>query len=711
MSPATSPDPALPGAWPASPSRPTVDPIHLEHVLEFQQRLVSQMDSNKFETPTSASFTVSASADSAIAPADSLDSELTRVRTDTSASIATSASTTFTSRSSPERLVTAKLPPLTYRTKYSSAVVDSPTRIPRPTNSLKPTRKLLHSRITVTFSTLPEFSSTCSRNITLIITGYSSSVEPTGIAHCFCVTRVVRFSTFPIVTKQCEYDDRHMLLPSPSPSSSPSPISSRANLAVRPSSIVNRTPSIEINAAIPMLTSLSLPASPETSLSLEVDPIVTRSPRLSPIDGDASPWSLSLSPVSPVLWAFSVFPVSLVLPVSIPAPFPALGSISESEDVGNTSAAEYAAAIMSSAWAPDGPSLAPVVPAELLSGQNEAGPALIDLDAENALTLEEEGLLAYSQTARAPPSPQDTKTSGVFGKMKKIGDKFKKLLRGKSKVVCDGAGVNVDVDVRRAASPGNFFLPEALPDVIDIHSHTSAAQVYNNLLPNHGTDDSHLPLPLPPPPGLTVRNSSNYPILSSQTYSHTRMNDNSTRQNTPTIRIRPPSSSSHLATANDDHVVPKSPSPDLTIHSRPKTLAEIKSKRRLSLSMLPNFTRVAPSIPPVNVTNRARARPASALAFYPRPTPLSSPRVDAQTDSNALASQRLEVPRSMSSRLTTAPAISGTVRSEISPASMALARDNRVTADAIKKKNCRFSLSALSNFAGHRDEGSWGRNP
>ncbi|KAJ6575176.1 hypothetical protein B0H19DRAFT_631052 [Mycena capillaripes] len=71
-----SPGPALPGAWPSP--RPVVDSLHLEHVLDFQQRLVSQMD--KSEIPSSTSFAASVSADSAITPADSLDSNLTRFR-------------------------------------------------------------------------------------------------------------------------------------------------------------------------------------------------------------------------------------------------------------------------------------------------------------------------------------------------------------------------------------------------------------------------------------------------------------------------------------------------------------------------------------------------------------------------------------------------------------------------------------------------------
>jgi hypothetical protein len=403
-------------------------------------------------------------------------------------------------------------------------------------------------------------------------------------------------------------------------------------------------------------------------------------------------------------------------------PSPVLDGVSEF--VGDTSAAEYAAAIMSSAWASDGPSMAQVIPPALLSTENETSP-----DAEQSdigLALEEDDLpepLAYLDNAHSP-SRQEAKMGGVLRKMKRISDKFRKLLRGKSKVVRDNGGVNIDVDVRRVGGRRNSPLADALSDVIDIH--TSAAQVYDSLLPNHSTD-THLPLPLPPPPGLVVsfhysflperlaqpllqvRRSRTRPILSSQTYSssltRSRTNDNPTEQNTPMIRIRPPSSSSHVTNSNNN-VAAKTPSPDLTIHSRPKTLAEIKSKRRLSLSALSNFTRSTSPTPPVNVvtTNRHRTRPTSALAFYPRPPPLSNLRAAVQTDSSATTNHRSEVPRS--SRPATAT-VYGTVRSDCIPppapapsASMALSSGNHLMADAIKKKNRRFSLSAISNSLG-----------
>jgi hypothetical protein len=156
--------------------------------------------------------------------------------------------------------------------------------------------------------------------------------------------------------------------------------------------------------------------------------------------------------------------------------------------------------------------MAPVIPAGFLSTENEVGSAVTASDGrENTLALEDEELpesFAYSQNAHSLTSRQEAKTGGVIGRMKKLSDRFKKLLRGKPKAVPAKAGVNVDVDIRRVGSPRSL-LPDGLPDVIDIQSHTSAAQVYDSLLPSHSTDsDNHLPLTLPPPPGLAVRLST-----------------------------------------------------------------------------------------------------------------------------------------------------------------------------------------------------------
>ncbi|KAJ7783837.1 hypothetical protein DFH07DRAFT_1054984 [Mycena maculata] len=761
-----SPGPALPGAWPSSSHRrsttsptprPVVDPLHLEHVLDFQQRLVSQMDQSELPSiPSTTTFAASVSADNAILPADSLDSQLTRFRTDTSTSMVTdtSVSTTYTSRSSPERFVAGKLPQLPFKTKYSAVESNNyPTRIPRPTNYHIPDqiRQSQRQNIFSTESPSPprphasrvrgpdtsasSLSLDCASNGSPMspiifaspassalprVTSKSQSSPPHNSSSSYEYNSSPSWET----SYGSEYNDRHMLDPSPSPS--PSPMAGRSNLAARTMSAMNRTPSIEISPAVPMLTSLSLPASPDTSMSLEID-VVSRSPRLSPINGDSSSWSLSLSPASPVLSVVPdlsllspavdghvvSFPSSSSFPFESPLPSPVFDEASPCEYVGNTSGAEYAAAVMSSAWVSEGPSMAQVIPQGLVLTENETNPVEDEIapDPDPSVEVQTMGEVELPERL-AYESVQSRRRAGkkvgVIEKMKKLGDKVKRLLRGKTRALGENGGVNIDVDVR-VGSLGNSPLQDELPDIIDIQSHTATAQAYDRLLPMHGTD-SHLPLPLPPPPGLIVRKPKARPILSSQTYSstlgRTRTRDNTNTQNPPTIRIRPPSSSGVPSASNN---VSKTPSPDLTVHSRPKTLAEIKSKRRLSLSTLSNFTRSSSPTPPVNVvTSTRRARPVSALAFYPRPPPLSTLRDAARANNGSgTTHHRLEVSATTSSRTTST--VSGTVRS--GSISALTSADNQFSADSIKKKNRRFSLSALSNFAaGHWDEGSWQRN-
>ncbi|KAK7064179.1 aspartate aminotransferase [Favolaschia claudopus] len=742
LSPAPSPGPQLPGAWPASSPRPPAQSLHLEHVLEFQQRLVNQMD--KTEIPSTPSFSRSVSApDSCMAPADSLDSELTRVRTDTSMSLATdsSLSTTYTSHSSPERCVTSKYSPV-FTTKYTSVQSPRPTRIPRPSNS-PPIRSAVPAESQIetdifsynspsppsrtTNTTAAQISPSASPSVSrrskppvspIVFASPASSSFPRFSnsqysPHRRSYSHDYNSSTSPETSYGSEYYDRHMLHPSPSPS--PSPMSGRPNLA---SSVATRTPSIEISAA-PMLTSLSLPASPETTMSLDDDPIVPISPRLSPVDCQSSPWNLSLSPGSPVL--SNVPDLSLSSPVvesntvdghvvSFPSPStsaspvesslssPALASISELDYIGNTSAAEYANAVVSSAWGP-------AIPVGLLSTEDGVN-AVPHLEQSDPAVQRQE--LPQSSAASASPRHRDAKPNSVLGKMKKLTDKFKQLLWSKPKAHTRNDASHLDVN---SSTMGNFARYMTATDILDIQSPASAAQVYNGLLPDSLTDAGDIPLPIPPPPGLPIPRYRTRSNLSSRTYvtslAGTRAYDN-TRQTTPTIRIHPPNSSSHPAIANE-RIPSKSPSPDLTIHSRPKTLAEIKSKRRLSLSVLPSFSRASSPTPPMNVvtSNRDRARPASALAFYQQPS--QPPSIVATTEAdNNMTRERLEIPVFCASHSSGPAAVSGAGRSDF--ASTVHPSDHNRTTDSVRKKRQRFSLSTLSSFSGHREGGSWGRN-
>ncbi|KAJ6610052.1 hypothetical protein B0H10DRAFT_441863 [Mycena sp. CBHHK59/15] len=382
---------------------------------------------------------------------------------------------------------------------------------------------------------------------------------------------------------------------------------------------------------------------------------------------------------------------------------------------------------MSSAWDSDDLSMAPVVLPGLSSVETEANQtddddALEPDPSMDAAVLEEEYLpepLAYLGNVQYLPTrrPLGGKTGDVLGKMKKLGDKVKRLLRGKLKSDEEHrGGVNIDVDVRRVGRAGNSPLPDVLSDVVAIENQASAAQVYDSLLSSHGTD-CNLPLPLPPPPGLLVRRQKARPSLSPQTYSSNltsiRANEHTTGQNATTIQLQSCSSSGGRIA---DTITPKNPSPDLTVHSRPKTLAEIKSKRRLSLSALSNFARSPSLAPPVNIvtSSHRRARPASALAFYPRPPPLAGLRTTAQTNGpTATVRSRPATSITSTHRTPSTAPLLGTLHSGsvAASASMTLPRENQPQPDSIKKKNRRFSLSALSNFAaGHWDEGAWQRS-
>ncbi|KAJ7631034.1 hypothetical protein FB45DRAFT_917254 [Roridomyces roridus] len=699
----------IPGAWPSSSHRrsttcptprPVIDSLHL--VRDFQQRLVSQMDQSVIP--------YSGSSSSAIGPVDSLDSDLTRFRTDTSTSMITvssfcSALQRYNSIQDTSFCTTPERPVLQFasKTKYSAVENSFPTRIPRPTrvhsprdscqNVFGPDSPPSRHPVPVFDTSASSISLDCNSNGSpvspIIFSSPTSSTFPRFPSkfHPSPATRSLSYNSSPSweTSYGSEYNDRHMLDPSPSPS--PSPITGRPSLAPRMST-TNRTPSIEINAAVPMLTSLSLPASPENSMSLELD-LVSRSPRLSPIDGNTSPWSLSLSPVSPVLSVvpdLSLSPLADEHVVSFPSSSPFESPLPSPvlDEVANTSAADYAAAVMSSAWASDGPSMSQVIPQGLvlpdIDSEDEVLPnpeAPMDATADE---IEPPAPLAYRESVEYIPAriQQEGKRQGVIGKMKKFGDRVKRLLRGKPKAA---GGVNIDVDVRvgsLTASP----LPDDLPDVIDIqspHAATAQAQAYNNLLPNHD-NSSHVPLPLPPPPGLLIRKTKTRPILSS----HMEQSG----QTAPAIRICPPG------------VASKAPSPDLAIHSRPKTLAEIKSKRRLSLSTLTSFTRSPSPINVVTSSNNHRARPASALAFYSRPHTTSNHRGEGN-DANP---NLLAVPASTSRQTVPDSVIPNTTRPiSMRPSTSTLPRDSQ---DATKKKNRRFSFSALSSFAA----GTWEDN-
>ncbi|CAK5280548.1 unnamed protein product [Mycena citricolor] len=688
--PPPSPSPVLPGAWPLSIHRrsvtcpssgPSSDPLHLDHVLDFQQRLVDKMDTN-----TATRYFPAYDGDAVITPADSLDSELTRVRTDTSRSIATaaSASTIYTTRSSPEKGVISKSSP---KLKYSNLHNNFPTRIPQPkriigqeTRAVRFHRQSLspESQRSIRSQNASSVSPACSINCSVSSSSPVSPMifaSPTSSSFPRPSNRQLQsvnespsfsYSSSPSweTSFGSDYNDRVLLDISPCPS----PMYS----APRQSFGTNRTPSIEISSA-PMLTSLSLPGSAETSMSSDMDVLDIRgdiSDSAASFSGSeqGSPWTLSPSPLSPALsFGHDLVPVEedpfeahilafphpdSVSPIVSPIPSSIPEIESEIEYAGDSSAVQYAEAVVSSAWATDGPSMSQVIPSSLLSITDEAAaavqsPAFSELD--GALALDEE---QYSQgLSYLPAESMPVKSRGVVGRMKKLVKRF--LWPGKSKHEQFNEGVNVNVQVGSTlSSPPRQMAAHTI-------SHLPNAQLYNCLLPSDGTV-SQLGIPVPHPPGLDAQKPPVGPLLTSSSYTSGR----------------------GISRGTMDPA-----SPDLTAHARPKTLAEIKSKRRLSMPALANLARF-----PASPADVSRHRPSSALAFHPRPPALSTLRAQAQQANNGSfisAQRRVEIPRSASS------ADGENIGSYPQPSTSTV--DDKALA-AKKKSNRRFSLSALSSF-------------
>jgi len=144
---------------------------------------------------------------------------------------------------------------------------------------------------------------------------------------------------------------------------------------------------------------------------------------------------------------------------------------------------------------------------------------------------------------------------------------------------------------------------------------------------------------------------------------------------------------------DDNNNAPETDGSTLEIKARPKTLAEIKSKRRLSLSGLSYFSRSTsqPSSSMVAVAT-ARSRPSSTIIF----TTASSSSI---ADEDAV---RVEidtgVPDEQNVLRMPAPSTSPPGQRRSSFAARAPTPDPVADNRVAHKKNRRFSLSALSNL-------------
>lgn len=348
-----------------------------------------------------------------------------------------------------------------------------------------------------------------------------------------------------------DYDDSDMLR---SPSPSPSPLSARREMRRRglslsgrhPEDLAPSSPSIPdiASPSVPMLTNLSLPGTPvDDSVYLEAPDNPVRAPAAS----QDAPWTLSLPSAEEPYSFLSLAPTSprsLSLSLSLTSssfgalldtggnehllrfPSPAFTPSSElsspafspgpgpdqfvGPDVRETSAtgAEYATAVMSSAWTADGPHIEPILiemrdsPA-VQDDQTESFVHCSDIDFPS-----EGAHLGHSVPADSIHGASRLGKPGLFRKVKHLGVKVKSLLRRKARR--DRKEIlEVDVDVSTIAqedddmllhhgvpSPSEVELPE-IEQILESLPHLDLSSI--------GLDN-HIPLPLaiPPPPGLNV---------------------------------------------------------------------------------------------------------------------------------------------------------------------------------------------------------------
>ncbi|KAG5653062.1 hypothetical protein H0H81_002442 [Sphagnurus paluster] len=342
----------------------------------------------------------------------------------------------------------------------------------------------------------------------------------------------------------------------------------------------------------------------------------------------------------------------------------------------DSSTVEYATAGVSSAWGTD----ISVHPGYLGSGRlpNTTLNARLDTQTgEPDLT----------------PSNRPLVSTSVVHTMKKLGNKMKMFLARRAH--------------RKGAKPvteethnEQFEAPESLAERTNVFSQVDVPQPRDDSLVSM---EEFLALPVPLPPGLvSTLGTRKRSGLTSGTFASTpnSLHPSNGSDLSPRIRITPSSSLSQShpgpnQSIEDNHTSQNNTSA-LEIQARPKTLAEIKSKRRLSLSTLSYTSRFAsqPSSSVVAVAHtRARPRPSSTIVF----TTASSSSL-ADNDLNDADGNRSDSVANRSPNHEETPRQIPAMRASFygSLAARTSTPNPRVTAN-IKKKR-RFSLSALSSL-------------
>ncbi|KAG7450455.1 uncharacterized protein BT62DRAFT_927746 [Guyanagaster necrorhizus] len=632
-----SPSPAIPRAWPPTPlpERPFISPIlthtnaqsqhlpasatspeplHLDRVLNFHQRLSLALSEPDNDTKKQASFTVTPSRPNASPSMPLDDSNLMKYNlNDTSLSVVDiSVATSCTSPMTPERVLDKSPDELS----PSSQINDNMRIYEEKTRNHAPSSE---PDILFGASNPDHPSASFSGQDAASNSSFSSSPcpSPTSPSSSIFPPR----SRTQTNSSQASYDHPSSLScmtsskedfgvvrtreASRSLSPSPSAHASRYNRALTmpllhtPERV---SPSVEELAppTIPMLIGLSLPGTPDNSVSIDGNPSLNGFLASPQSDVNDPEWTLALSAVTPTpttsvhdtspslsLSPTSSFRAQLNLDaaehvLNFPSHNPSLVGVSVEpspaigmSEIGSleTGAAEYAAAVMSSVWSSANPSLDPTVietTRVVVSDNNSRGMHGV----------------ASDRPARGGSRQSWNKRRDILLKLRKFGGKVKQLLnRGAGRE--DGRN---EIPRPRSAplmrTPSPFGIP-----TLDL-----------------GDDEGN------------HRIHRSRPSLTPHTY--TSVNASASGSSTPqlAIHVLPPSVPTSPYTNN--HAVPKSESDvvanaEIAKHARPKASADIKFGHRFSLSAITRLTR--PSSPSsassVLISPPKRRRHVSALAL------------------------------------------------------------------------------------------------
>ncbi|KNZ71406.1 hypothetical protein J132_09860 [Termitomyces sp. J132] len=426
---------------------------------------------------------------------------------------------------------------------------------------------------------------------------------------------------------------------------------------------------------IPMLTTLSLPGSLDTTLDVSR----RNSPRHNHGQDNSHTQNSSISS-SPLSISEATGTVADITALEFPSPpltlspfitAPAPESPVIDLPIADSSTVEYASAVVSSSWGPD---------------------ISIHPDYPLANILPNVSSSSASETSGDPGLPQEstrgTKTLAMITKFKTLGRKMKKFLSLFPNAKLEGSISNN----RTQISQDGFRNAYPLTHSNDIGDPSTEAGLRreDSLMAVGG---SQL---LPLPPGLSsclTRRRPVTPEMFIPSSASLRRSQNSTSP--PVIRITSSSCSyqTPMTDIPDERMNDLDRTEDsvrrLEIDARPKTLEEIKSKRRFSLSILSNTRRsVSQSSSSVVAVAHDRQRPRSAIVL---------PAVSSSSISGGATLNNTHGLGSLSNTISNHP--EDEIPMEPSWTSIpGTASLKRRDLDVNRKKHQRFSLPTLSHL-------------